>query len=84
MYIAVMRLDPANSIVSQLGRVSAVARSLGLQRQAVYKWMLPKSKGGTGGTVPQRHHVAILDLARARDIPLTAADFLPSYKEGDQ
>lgn len=79
-----MKLEPASSIVSRFGGVKRTSEAAGVYRTRVYAWMLPKEKGGTGGTIPQRHHVPLLDAARAADIPLTAADFLPSHKEGEQ
>ena len=59
-----------------------MARALKVARPTVWKWTQPKGKsGGTGGLIPQRHHIPLLDLARAKDVPLTAADFLPRPQE---
>lgn len=77
-----MRIDPAHTIIEKLGGVGIVASTLGVNRQAVWKWTQPKNKsGGTGGLIPQRHHLPLLDLARSRDISLTAAEFLPSSEK---
>lgn len=71
-----MTCEPATSVIKKLGKIRRVSLALGVARQGVWKWTQPKPKG-TGGTIPQRHHLAILDLARALDVPLTAADLLP-------
>lgn len=73
-----MKLDPAYSVVQRLGGVKAVQDATGVYRTRVYGWMNPKGKNGTGGVIPQRHHVRLLDYARSKDISLTAEDFLPS------
>lgn len=79
-----MSYDPAYTVIKKLGTFSSVAAQLRIGRQAVWKWTRPKGpNGGTGGIIPQRHHRALLDAARAADVPLTAADFLPKNTEGD-
>lgn len=70
-----MSLEPATFIIGRLGGVSATARGIGVTRQTVWKWV------HRSGTIPQRHHVALLNLARSKDVPLTAADFLPRQME---
>lgn len=72
-----MKLEPAFAIINKLGGIDKVASHLGVHRTRVWNWMRPKHKGGSGGTIPQRHHLALLDMARAQDKPLTAAEFLP-------
>ena len=71
------KLEPAHSIVTRLGGVPAVSEFCGVHVTRVYSWMRSKDSGGTGGIVPQRHHVALLDMARKFSVPLTAGDFLP-------
>lgn len=70
-------MEPANSIITRLGGTAAVQKATSISRYRVWRWTQPREKGGTGGLIPQRHHVALLDYARATDVPLTAADFLP-------
>lgn len=80
-----MRNDPAYSIIQKLGGCGTLAATLGVGRQAVWKWTQPKTKlGGTGGIIPQRHHVAILEAAQANEVAITAADFLPRDWKGAQ
>jgi hypothetical protein len=72
-------MEPAASIIRKFGGDSALGAIIGLDRAAVWKWRQPRAapcRGGDG-VIPQRHIPALLDAARARDIALTAADFLP-------
>ena len=68
-------LEPARTIIEKLGGIDAVAKGLGLDFTRPYRWMLPKSKGGTGGTIPVKHHQRLLDLADERGIDLEPSDF---------
>jgi hypothetical protein len=70
-------LEPAHSIIKDLGGIAAVARATGLHFTQVWRWTQAKLRGGTGGTIPQKHHLALLDMARAKGVRLSAADFLP-------
>lgn len=70
------QLDPAAEVIRRLGGFTKVARVVGRHVTQVYRWTQPAPKG-TGGTIPQKHHVALLDHARSIDVPLTAAEFLP-------
>lgn len=73
------RLDPAYRIITSLGGHDVVEAELGVSKSRLYRWHSPKdTRGdGTGGQVPQRWHVPLLDLARRRNVPLTPGDFLP-------
>lgn len=69
-------MEPAKSIIEKLGGHRAVADLTGTALTAPYRWTHPVEKGGTGGTIPQKHHRTLLEHARERGIPLTAEDFL--------
>jgi len=71
-----MTLNPAHRIITALG-VEAVALACRVHRSRPYRWMAPRSAGGTGGTIPLKHIAALMALSRARGVPLAAADFLP-------
>jgi hypothetical protein len=70
-------MEPAASIITALGGDTAVAAITGVHRTRVANWKRGKDVGGTGGVIPLKHISKLLDAARARDIPLTAAQFLP-------
>jgi hypothetical protein len=70
-------MDPASRIISKLGGAARVAEIAGLAFTAPYRWQHEKSRGGTGGLIPQAHHRALLDYAHANGIELSAEEFLP-------
>lgn len=70
-------MEPASSIIHKLGGEAVVAQSLGTAFTAPYRWQYSKEKGGTDGLIPQKHHPALLALAREQGTDLSAEDFLP-------
>ena len=70
-------MEPASTIISRLGGPTAVARKLGLHRVTVSKWKRPRADGGTDGSIPQRHHRAILNAAKEANAPISADDLIP-------
>ncbi|MBP30457.1 hypothetical protein [Methylobacterium sp.] len=71
------KLQPAYGIIKDLGGSTEVAAALGIDRSAVWRWTQPKAKGGTNGTVPHWYVARLLEFARDKDKPLTAARFAP-------
>lgn len=69
-------LEPAQTILNRFGGAGPLSRRLGLDRSAVHRWALPKSRGGSGGLVPGKHHLRLLALAAAEGIALNAADLI--------
>ncbi|MBB5762124.1 hypothetical protein HNR01_001744 [Methylorubrum rhodesianum] len=43
--------------------------------------MRPRSKGGTGGFIPQKHVSKLLGYAIKHDKPVSAASFIPAPAE---
>lgn len=70
-------MEPAQTVIQKLGGATSVSKVVGIHRSRVSSWRLPKSKGGTDGTVPQRHHRSLLEYAQSNNIDLRAEDFLP-------
>lgn len=68
---------PAHSIIEKLGGPAAVAAIANVHLSRVYRWMAPKSQGGTGGVIPQRHWPGLLAKARAEGVELSTDEFLP-------
>lgn len=66
----------ANRVASAFGGYKELARQLGIDYVAVYRWAYPKSKRGTGGNIPYRWHKPILHLAEANKINITSADLI--------
>jgi hypothetical protein len=55
--------EPAYSVVMRLGGNRAVARRLGINRMAVWRWHAPKNRSGTGGSIPRKRWPALLAMA---------------------
>lgn len=70
-------LDPARSVIAKLS-IEKVAGITGKHVSRVYRWMYPKSRGGTGGLIPQADAAALLAYAQANGIDLSPADFFPA------
>ncbi len=73
-------MDPATRIIRELGGEAKVAGIAGTALSAPYRWQHEKSKGGTGGLIPQARHCTLLDYAEAHGIALAAEDFLMPRK----
>jgi hypothetical protein len=73
-------LDPANTVINLFNTKTAKGRRVsgvtviqgvtGLDRSAIYKWRMPKAKGGTGGTIPSRYMLPIKNAADSRGVEL--------------
>jgi hypothetical protein len=76
-------LEPAYSLILKFSGperqlrhgIDAVAAITGADRTRVYRWMRPKSAGGTGGTVPHRQADKLLAFAKRERMPVQAEDF---------
>jgi hypothetical protein len=73
-----LAMEPAAEIIKRLGGVSVVATITGVHRTRVSNWKRPRAVGGTGGRIPQSHHLAILRAAKDLGISdITAETLLP-------
>lgn len=68
-------LDPARSIIAKFGGVEAVSAITGKHITRVYRWMYPKTRGGTGGLIPQAEAAKLLAHAKSARIKASPADF---------
>ena len=57
------------------GGESEIAELLGCDISRVYRWTYPKNRGGTGGTIPQKRQVELLQKAPLKGVSLSPADF---------
>lgn len=72
----------AQRIYDRFRGVPAIVKALAaigepVDRSGVYRWNLPKSRGGTGGMVPTQCWPALFRAAMAEGIVLTAEDTFP-------
>ena len=70
-------MEPAASIIRKFGGEAKLAEIAGTARSAPYRWRQDKSRGGTGGLIPQAYHRVLLDHAQTCGIALSAEEFLP-------
>lgn len=71
MALEVNVLDPAHTVVRMLGGCRAVSRALNLSSSTVSRWCTAIDDGGTGGRIPQKHWVALINLATTSGIDLS-------------
>lgn len=63
------RLDPAHELIEALGGPTKVAREIGLTQPRVSFWSTPIENAGTGGRIPARHHAALIQLCKDKNVP---------------
>lgn len=71
-----MLLEPAASIIKELGGVPAVSEYLGVDPTTVRRFSYPKSKFGTGGFIPIVHIYPLHLLSRRNGNPIPLARFI--------
>ncbi|MBD3845963.1 hypothetical protein IED13_09660 [Bosea sp. SSUT16] len=74
-------MEPAASVIARLGGEKIVSEITGRAYTAPYRWQQSVEKGGTGGLIPQRLHIKLLEYAMANGIALSPADFLPVHPQ---
>lgn len=70
-------MEPAKSIIKALGGPNVVAEMTGVSRSAVWRWTLPRERGGSDGLIPMAHAVEIRKKAADLEISISAEDFFP-------
>lgn len=68
-------LEPARSIIAKFGGPDAVARITKRDVSRVYRWMYPRDRGGTDGSIPHAEARKLLDHAVENGIALEASEF---------
>jgi hypothetical protein len=74
--------NPASIVIARLGGAAIVSFITGTAYTAPYRWQAARTKGGTGGLIPQRYHRKLIDYASSQGIPLSAEEFL-AREDGD-
>lgn len=64
-------LEPAYTVIEKLGGKSTVANQLGLSKAQMTRWCAPTDAGGTGGVIPQKYWVQLMQMARVHRVRLT-------------
>lgn len=79
-----MHMNPAKSVIEKMGGPTEVARITGKHMTRVYRWMYPRSRGGTDGVVPHEDAKKLLDHAAINSIDLKADDFFACSGAADR
>lgn len=75
-------LDPAYTIIQKLGGMQNAVEASGASETRVYRWQLPRNRGGTDGLIPTKRQQRILDWAAKKNINLVPADFFVRRPKG--
>ena len=75
------RLAPAVHVIDKFTTdaepgVKVLAQICGVDQSRVYRWMYGVEYGGTGGAIPQRHHMVIMAASKQRKISLSPGELL--------
>lgn len=69
-------VEIAKNIIDKCGGdIALIAQWVKLTPKSIYCWKYPRSRGGTGGYIPYKHHAAILAGARKHGYALKKSDF---------
>lgn len=71
----------ADRIIEKCGGVPETARLAGTTENWVYRWRLPRERGGTDGQVPRRAQENLLAAAARGEVRVTPADFFEQAAE---
>lgn len=75
------RLEPAKSVIEKIG-IETAASVTGKHVSRIYRWMSPRTKGGTDGYIPPTDAELLLQHAHANDIDLNPEDFFVTRPTG--
>jgi hypothetical protein len=67
-------------VINKCGGIRNTAYLIGVSVQSVYKWTIPRSRGGTNGLIPQKRQIELMVAARQHGIILTPEDFFPKIE----
>lgn len=62
-------MEPATTLIRDLGGLRAVSRLLGISEHVVKRWRTPSLRGGTNGGIPRKHVFPILVHCIVHSIP---------------
>lgn len=73
-------LEPAATVVRKLGGPPVAAQICGVRVSSVYRWLWPLTPTsgdmrGSGGMIPARHQIAILEWSKRNGNPVRPEDF---------
>lgn len=70
-------MTQAERVIAKFGGAATLAKLIGRNPTSVYRWMYPKSVGGSDGLIPSSALRLVLDAARREGIFITSDDLYP-------
>ena len=68
-------MQPATRVIEKCGGVKKTAEICDVTDNWVYRWLLPESRGGTGGRIPAKAQRRIIAAAHNGHINISPVDF---------
>lgn len=69
-------IRPADYVIQIFGGVRATARAVGRSAPSICKWRQSRSRGGTGGNIPNAAQMRILKIAARLNLDITPSDLI--------
>ncbi|MBL3587753.1 hypothetical protein JMM61_20805 [Rhodovulum sulfidophilum] len=70
-------MSVADRIIEKCGGVTRTAEIVGVRKNWIYRWRLPRERGGTGGDIPRAAQLKIMEAARQGVVTISPEDFFP-------
>lgn len=68
-------MSQAKRIITKMGGARNVANLLNVAHTTVYKWDHDKGKNGTGGVIPLKYWLPLIEASKGTKSELTLEDF---------
>lgn len=78
-----MKNDPAELVLVAMGGLTALARALRKDVSTVFRWRLPRNKGGADGRVPAKNFFPIWCALVQKGEPMTLEELVFTSGERD-
>lgn len=74
-------MTPAEKAIAAFGGVRRLSVAIGRNPSSVSRWCLPIGKGGTGGYIPARVQLRVIEAAKRDGVRFTAEDLLATEED---
>lgn len=68
-------MNAATRVIQKCGGVPRTASLAETSENWVYRWRLDKDKGGTGGVIPPKAQMKLLEAASRGEVDISPSDF---------
>ncbi|MBL3571652.1 hypothetical protein BV509_10285 [Rhodovulum sulfidophilum] len=76
-------MSVADKIIAKCGGVARTAEIVGVRKNWIYRWRLPRERGGTGGEIPRTAQLKIMEAARQGLVAISPDDFFPNKAKSE-